>query len=122
MALEFGKDDLEYIKGTLEWLNQHTVLINDNRHNCETEHSRTQNSLIAIERGLAQCSDENAALPLQNVRQSAFGVYPDSVGFDLANENTLMAVFRTEEQANKFGRMMWGAMYYVEQIESQHFD
>ena len=61
----------------------------------------------------------NAVLPL--VRQSAFGVYPDSVGFDLADENTLMAVFRTEEQANKFGRMMWGSMFYVEPMDSPHF-
>ncbi len=61
----------------------------------------------------------NGVLPC--VRQSAFGVYPDSVGFDLANENTLMAVFRTEEQANKFGRMMWGSMFYVEPLYSPHF-
>lgn len=61
----------------------------------------------------------NGVLP--RVRQSAFGVYPDSVGFDLANENTLMAVFRTEEQANKFGRMMWGSMFYVEPMDSPHF-
>lgn len=70
MALEFAKDDLEYIKETLEWLNEHTVLIEDSRTNCETEHSRIQNSLLAIERGLAQCSNENAALPLQNVSGS----------------------------------------------------
>ena len=53
--------------------------------------------------------------------QTAFGVYPDSVGFGLANENKLMAVFRTEEQANKFGRMMWGNMYYVEPVDSMRF-
>ena len=53
--------------------------------------------------------------------QTAFGVYPDSVGFDLANENKLIAVFKTEEQANKFGRMMWGNMYYVEPVDSLHF-
>jgi len=74
MALEFAKDDLEYIKETLEWLSEHTVLIEDNRTNCETEHSRIQNSLIAIERGLAQCSDENAALPLQSVSTRYFVV------------------------------------------------
>jgi hypothetical protein len=64
-------------------------------------------------------AQDNAVLPL--VRQSAFGVYPDSVGFDLANENTLMAVFRTEQQANKFGRMMWGSMFYIEPMDSPHF-
>ena len=53
--------------------------------------------------------------------KTAFGVYPDSVEFDLANENKLMAVFRTNEQANKFGRMMWGNMYYVELVDSLHF-
>ena len=53
--------------------------------------------------------------------KTAFGVYPDSVEFDLANENKLMAVFRTNEQANKFGRMMCGNMYYVELVDSLHF-
>jgi hypothetical protein len=61
------------------------------------------------------------AFATHNVRQNAFAVYPDSVGFDLANENTLMAVFRTEELANKFGEMMWGTMFYVEPIDSPHF-
>lgn len=58
---------------------------------------------------------------IHGVSNSAFGVYADSVGFDLASENTLMAVFRTEEQANKFGRMMWGSMFYVEPMDSPHF-
>ncbi len=68
-----------------------------------------------------ETSQTTAQCAIQNIRQSSFGVYPDSVGFDLANENTLMAVFRTEEQANRFGRMMWGSMYYVEPIDSPHF-
>ena len=53
--------------------------------------------------------------------KTAYGVYPDSIGFDLANENKLMAVFRTEEQANRFGRMMCGSMFYIEHIDSPHF-
>ena len=53
--------------------------------------------------------------------QTAFGVYTDSVRFDLSNENKLIAVFRTEEQANRFGRMMWGNMFYIEHIDSPHF-
>lgn len=52
---------------------------------------------------------------------NAFAVYPDSERFDLADMNTLMAVFRTEEQANIFGKIMWNTTYYVKPIYSPHF-
>jgi hypothetical protein len=53
--------------------------------------------------------------------KNAFAVYPDSKGFDFSDDNTLMAVFRNEQQAHKFARMMWGSMYFVEPINSPHF-
>jgi hypothetical protein len=55
MALD--KTDLEYIKNTIEWLNEHTVLIDDNRTNCETLYSSVQNSLQVLESALAKNPD-----------------------------------------------------------------
>ena len=56
-----------------------------------------------------------------NVSGSAFGVYPDSVGMDLSSENKLLAVFKYEEQARIFGAKMWGRMYIVKELQSEHF-
>lgn len=40
---------------------------------------------------------------------------PDSVSLDLANENTLVAIFKHKEHAHMFGRMMWGKHYIIEE-------
>lgn len=53
--------------------------------------------------------------------KKAYGVYPDSVRYDLNNKNTLMAVFRLREQAEIFGRMMWSVFYVIKEIDSPHF-
>jgi len=69
MALE--KTDLEYIKQTIEWLNEHTVLIDDNRTNCEMLYNSVQNSLQALESALTECShEEKATLPINIVSGS----------------------------------------------------
>jgi len=70
MALEFDKEDLIYIKGTIDWMLENMDL-KDVVKGSESLHNLSQNSLTAIERGLAQCSDENAALPLQSVTNRA---------------------------------------------------
>lgn len=69
MALD--KTDLEYIKNTIEWLNEHTVLIDDNRTNCETLYSSVQNSLQALESALAKKPDASEnTLPIHDVSGS----------------------------------------------------
>ena len=64
-------------------------------------------------------SSQTIAKP--TVSRSAFGVYPDSVGMDLSSENKLLAVFKYEEQARIFGAKMWGRMYVVKELQSEHF-
>jgi hypothetical protein len=69
MALD--KTDLEYIKNTIDWLNEHTVLIDDNRTNCETLYSSVQNSLQALESALAKKPDASEnTLPIQRINVS----------------------------------------------------
>jgi len=70
MALKFDKEDLIYIKGAIEWMLENMELTNRIK-GIESLHNLSQNSLIAIERGLAECLDENAALPLQSVTNRA---------------------------------------------------
>lgn len=67
MALD--KTDLEYIKNTIEWLDEHTVLIDNNRSNCEMLYNSVQNSLQALESAMAKVPDvsENT-LPINIVR------------------------------------------------------
>ena len=66
MALD--KTDIEYIKNTIEWLNEHTELIDSNRTNCEMLYNSVQNSLQALESALAECSnEEKATLPINSV-------------------------------------------------------
>ena len=62
MALD--KTDLEYIKNTIEWLNEHTELIEDNRTNCEMLYNSVQNSLQALESALVNvdASDSNCTI------------------------------------------------------------
>jgi hypothetical protein len=70
MALEFDKEDLIYIKDTIDWMLENMDL-KDVAKGSENLYNLSQNSLTAIERGLAQCSDESAALPLQSVTNRA---------------------------------------------------
>lgn len=71
MALD--KTDLEYIKNTIEWLNEHTVLIDDNRTNCEILYNSVQNSLQALESALAKKPDASEnTLPIHGVSGSSF--------------------------------------------------
>ena len=71
MALEFDKEDLKYIKSTIEWMLKYMQLKSTERVFTEDLLNLSMNSITALERGLAQCSDENAALPLQSVTNRA---------------------------------------------------
>lgn len=65
MALD--KTDLEYIKQTIEWLNEHTVLIDDNRTNCEMLYNSVQNSLQALESALANADTSGSNCTIHGV-------------------------------------------------------
>ena len=58
-AMSLNKYDLEYIKSTIEWLNEHTVLVDNNRTNCEIQCNSILNSLDVIDCALAELSNEN---------------------------------------------------------------
>lgn len=70
MALEFDKEDLKYIKSTIEWMLENMHLKSTERVYTEDLHNLSMNSITALERGLAQCSNENAALPIFGVSGS----------------------------------------------------
>ena len=68
-----------------------------------------------------KCTKSNDVGQVGIVIKKAFGVYPDSVGMDLSSENKLLAVFKYEEQARIFGAKMWGKMYVIKELLSEHF-
>ena len=65
MALD--KTDLEYIKNTIEWLNEHTELIDSNRTNCEMLYNSVQNSLQALESALANVNARESNCTIHGV-------------------------------------------------------
>jgi hypothetical protein len=64
MASEFDKEDLKYIKSTIEWMLENMQLKSNERMYTGDLYNLSTNSITSLERGLAQYSDENAALPL----------------------------------------------------------
>lgn len=52
MALEFDKEDLKYVKSTIEWMLENMEL-NNRVRDAESLYNQSQNSIEAIKRGLA---------------------------------------------------------------------
>lgn len=72
MALEFDKEDLKYIKRTIEWMLVNMEL-KDTVKGAESLHNLSMNSINALERGLAVgFNEESATLPVNIVSGSAF--------------------------------------------------
>lgn len=53
-------------------------------------------------------------------KSNSFAVFPDSERLDIGS-NKLVAIFKYEKQAYKFGKIMWEKYFLVEPVYCENF-
>jgi hypothetical protein len=87
MVLKFDKNDLRYIKYTIDWMLENMEL-KDNEKDSESLYSLSMNSINALERGLTVgFNEEKATLPINSVTHRALQMKIEK----LEAENKLLA-------------------------------